>query len=663
MSLLGRRTTARRPGALWRAGLLLAAGLAPGRVQAQGVPTGFSQPGIQITVIDRSYQIQGNTAQALLDQMRMLGSGGSLARFPYRWEWSYQVRTVRTAGGVETTRCRIDGFEMRYTVDATYPRWDRPDDAPEELIAAWGAFEELLLSEWEGRRQHMVSLAREASRRTQRLEEPCPVVGQKVNTLVRDLANRPNPEERGAIGERERVPLRWPPEGFESLIPRGVSRPLPGRPVVIHYPERSFAEVAGSDVSPSSMTGVVAGRIRGGEVESLDAHGFADPEEKEPLSADAVFRFPAFTEVVVSTLAETLEREGLIHLDEPLSSYLPGLDERLGAVSLEHLLTHRSGLDDAAPRAPDWSEILDDLDDRAVFTEPGAVFSFSRYDYPLVIRALQQRMEGDLGTELTLRVFEPMGMENTSLGDPIAGLPVLLTTVPDLLQFGSAWIDSDVRGVPSASVPRSSAALLDGRGREFHGGFWRDAVGGQPRVSLMCAAGPVGDASAVEIFPDSATVLVFWSRARTADRLWPSVTAGVLLEALGSDMGVGSDILEPHWVRGDGQLEIGPRPCEEPRWTSVRADAPGLPAPAAEWAGRYLNGDREFELQGREGVLWAKAGADLEFEVTHFKEDTYFATIADRPLWPFRLVRDDLGRRYAVLGDRAHVHEADRPGG
>jgi hypothetical protein len=291
---------------------------------------------------------------------------------------------------------------MRYSPGGT-----SPDDAPDQFIAAWESFEDLFLANWEARRRYLISLARQVSRRVQSLEEPCPVAEQKANNLVRDLSNQPNPAEREAIGEAPRNQLRWPPAGYEELLPGPPS--LPSR-------ERSQAP-----------------RPAGG--------GFAD---------------------------------------------------------------------------------------QAVLTDPGAVFSFSRYDYPLALHALGQFIEGDVVAAASRRVFEPLGMEHTSLGD----------------------------------------------------------------------------AAGVQIFPEAGGVFVFWSRTRTSERVWPSVATGFLMEALGSDLGVGREILEPRRVRGDGQFEKGPRPCEEPIWNSVRPSDPGSPAPPGDRAGRYLNGDRVFELQERGGVLF-----------------------------------------------------------
>ena len=331
-------------------------------------------------------------------------------------------------------------------------------------------------------------------------------------------------------------------------------------------------------------------------------------------------------------------------------------------MSLYHLLSHQSGLDNANPRSSVWSESLDSLDDRAVFTDPGSVFSYSRYDYPLALRALEQSIEEDLATAANRWVFEPLGMVKTSLGDAKDGLPVLLTTTPDLLRFGSALAEKEGDDLLPLPTAPSSPALRDGVGRWFDGGFWRDFVEGNSRVSLMCSAGYASDAAGFQVFPESGAVLVFWSRSRNPDQGWPTVAARNLLDGVGSDLGVETNLYESRHVRGDGQVDKGPRPCDEPGPMTVRADDPGSPASAGDWAGRYENGDRVIELLDREGFLRLLAGMGSELEVLHFKDDTYFATVANRPLWPFRLVMDESGRRYAILGDRAYIHEDDRPG-
>ena len=57
-------------------------------------------------------------------------------------------------------------------------------------------------------------------------------------------------------------------------------------------------------------------------------------------------------------------------------------------------------------------------------------------------------------------------------------------------------------------------------------------------------------------------------------------------------------------------------------------------------------------------MLWITG--EMEFQVMHFRDEIYFATLAGQPLYPIRLVRDPAGRRYAVLDNRAHLRDEDR---
>jgi hypothetical protein len=93
----------------------------------------------------------------------------------------------------------------------------------------------------------------------------------------------------------------------------------------------------------------------------------------------------------------------------------------------------------------------------------------------------------------------------------------------------------------------------------------------------------------------------------------------------------------------------------------------GPRAPAADWAGDYLNGDRHFQLDEEDGQLINPLDPGRAFfRGHHYRDDVYF-TDMERPGGPltgfaFRLVRDEAGRRYVILGDRAYVRLEDRAG-
>ncbi len=619
---------------------------------AQRLTAGSTPAGVELIVVDQAYAISGNTARALLDQMR----GARWTRYRYWYEWTYRTVNAPTAFGLRSDKCIADNLEIRVTVEPQYPRWTRTSEAPERLVAAWDAFEAQIVAQWEEQQRAMIDFARDVDFRVQRLEEDCPVLRQLTDALIRRRADARDRamEERYESGDF--VQLRWPPEGYEDLLaPTGLAnegrRPAPLPPSDRRPVERpvgsGFDGAARGDMGAGGMTGVVVALQRVDETVYLEAFGSADREGEEPLTPDGVFRFPGFAEVVVARVAEVLDREGSVDLEEPLAAYLPELDERLGSTTLAQLLSHRAGLDDANPRDSLWSEILDALNDRAVFTEPGAVHSYSRYSYPLAVRALERAAGEDVAGLAARTVFEPLGMESTSLDEAVEGLPVARTTAPDLLRFATAWIEGRVGYGVQAEA-----------GARYLRGFWSDTVGGQARVSLMCAADAGGDAVAVQIFPESGVSFVVWSRPQSSLRRWPEVSVRFLMDRVGDDLGVGAEIFEPRPLRGDAQLERSSRPCEQPDWNTLRVSDPGVASPPGDWVGQYSNGDRIVTLRERDGSL--RLEGSIQLDVTHYSQDTYFATLAGRPMYPIRLTRDAAGRRYAVLGERAHLHADDR---
>ncbi|SRR5579885_1662481 len=102
---------------------------------------------------------------------------------------------------------------------------------------------------------------------------------------------------------------------------------------------------------------VSAGRIVGasvivaqhGEV-ILEHHtGWADREEKRPVTEETIFRLASMTKPIVSAATLALVEKDVLSLDTPISCWLPAFTPRLSngnqaVITLRHLLTHTAGL-------------------------------------------------------------------------------------------------------------------------------------------------------------------------------------------------------------------------------------------------------------------------------------------------------------------------------
>jgi CubicO group peptidase (beta-lactamase class C family) len=646
-------------GTLLRTSLRLALGAAllPGGVGAQSLALGRLPPDILIEVARKPYTIDGGSSQRILEQLVLRGPGRAWTSFPFFFLWEPRYEELRLSlRDVPSGRCRVERFQARAAFEAIYPDWQAPPDVPGTLLEAWTAFQETIDRQWTERRDAIVRFLTELRRDVLRTENACGYIQNDVQALVDTRLAAFNAAEEQLVAAGNRTQLQWPPPGFaERLAVRSPPQappapqramPLPTPPVSVSAVPRDLADAVERDLGERT-DGIVVGLFHSGELRYLDAVERQGPSGSAPLTTDARLAFRGLTPLFVATFAGALESAGALDFGAPISTYLAGIDESIGRITLAQLLAHRSGIDNAGPREGEsWEEALGRLDARALFTDPGAVSSYSAYDDLLTIRVIEAVVGLPLGEALGRTLFAPLGMTDTSLGESVAGVPVTITTVLDVLQFIAAWLDGEVRGAPE--LPRAVADIPPTQARRlFLRGAWYDRVGEHVRVSLVCRG------AGFQVFPATNTVFVLFTRGG-----WPTGTASYLLNELGVELGVGEEILRPTEVRG-AAITPADEHCTEPEELRHLVTEPGPDAEAEDWAGRYTNGDRLFLLEDRGGYL--KVPGENILDVGHYGADEYFASLRGRPILHLRLIRDGAGRRYLVLDGRAYIHDGDRP--
>ena len=175
--------------------------------------------------------------------------------------------------------------------------------------------------------------------------------------------------------------------------------------------------------------------------------GWRDIERKLPVERDTIFRIASMTKPITSVAALMLVDEGRVALNDPIARYAPEFSqmrvlrspdgpleetdpaERL--ITFEDLLTHRAGLTYGAfhrgPIARAYREALGgDIDSHVapddwiarlsqlpLIHQPGTMMSYgSATD---LLGFLIARIEGEpLGAVLKRRIFDPLGMKDTS---------------------------------------------------------------------------------------------------------------------------------------------------------------------------------------------------------------------------------------------------------
>jgi beta-N-acetylhexosaminidase len=136
------------------------------------------------------------------------------------------------------------------------------------------------------------------------------------------------------------------------------------------------------------------------------------------VHADTLYDLASLTKVIVTTTtAMILVDEGRLDLSRPVSAFLPGF--RGGAkdkVTVEHLLTHSSGIDWWAPLykelhgQPEYVRRIVGMD---LVYEPGAKALYSDLGLILLGEILERVAGEPLDAFARKRIFEPLGMKET----------------------------------------------------------------------------------------------------------------------------------------------------------------------------------------------------------------------------------------------------------
>lgn len=118
----------------------------------------------------------------------------------------------------------------------------------------------------------------------------------------------------------------------------------------------AIAEAVRGEIAKGAAPGALVHLSRNGATSYLKAFGYADMEAGQPIAADTIFRFYSMSKPIAGAAVMTLFDEGLIGLDDPISSYLPefrdmmvrrqdgGLEPAERDITIRQLMTHTSGL-------------------------------------------------------------------------------------------------------------------------------------------------------------------------------------------------------------------------------------------------------------------------------------------------------------------------------
>jgi beta-lactamase class C len=176
---------------------------------------------------------------------------------------------------------------------------------------------------------------------------------------------------------------------------------------------------------PSDGMGGAAIAVRIDAQTSFFNYGWADVEQRRPVTSDSLFNLASLRKTFEATVLAQAFQRGELAFDDPVSRYVTELQRGgdISRVTIGQVAIHTSGLLLPSDHPP-WpthsytlAEFIHALNDwqPKEGREPGAQHIYTHAGYVLLQLVLERRFDMPIADLLDVRVIRPLGLVSTTL--------------------------------------------------------------------------------------------------------------------------------------------------------------------------------------------------------------------------------------------------------
>lgn len=161
-------------------------------------------------------------------------------------------------------------------------------------------------------------------------------------------------------------------------------------------------------------------------------YALADLELGVPIEPDMIFRLGSITKQFTAVSILMLAEQGKLGLQDEITKFLPDYPTQGRRITVEHLLTHTSGIQsytDMAEWLPLWrkdfmlQELIDLFKNKPMQFEPGERWVYNNSGY-ILLGAIIEKVSGQTYEEFVdTHIFKPLGMKHSCYGSTERVIP------------------------------------------------------------------------------------------------------------------------------------------------------------------------------------------------------------------------------------------------
>jgi CubicO group peptidase (beta-lactamase class C family) len=187
-----------------------------------------------------------------------------------------------------------------------------------------------------------------------------------------------------------------------------------------------------SKAYPPDGPGAAVIVVKGGKTLLRKGYGMADVELGVKVEPDMVFRLGSITKQFTAVSILMLAEQGKLSLSDDITKFFPDYPAKGRVVTVEHLLTHTSGIK-SYTSIPAWramwrkdmtvTELIDLFKNEPPDFEPGTQWAYNNSGY-ILLGAIIEKLSGMSYEQfLQKNIFDPLGMKHTFYGSASRVIP------------------------------------------------------------------------------------------------------------------------------------------------------------------------------------------------------------------------------------------------
>jgi CubicO group peptidase (beta-lactamase class C family) len=313
----------------------------------------------------------------------------------------------------------------------------------------------------------------------------------------------------------------------------------------------SARAVAAQLVSERRLPGLSVAVAVDGEIIWSEGFGFADVENRVPVTPLTRFRIASISKPVTAAALGLLIEQGRLDLDAPVQRYVPSFPQKPWPITTRLLAGHLAGIRhydgnefESAIAYPSVTAALAVFANDSLRHQPGTRYAYSSYGWNLVSAVIEGAAQENFLRYMRDRVFTPLGMRHTVAEHPDSIIPYrarfyqrgrdgqlvnapyvdnsvkwagggFMSTAEDLVRFGSAHLQPGFLKAETLALLHTSQKTSAGSETGYGIGWsvGRDSTG---RRTVGHSGGAVGGNTYLLLLPDQRIVVALLANTSNA---------------------------------------------------------------------------------------------------------------------------------------------------